>query len=327
MPIQKKSPAITTSPTRIPVGISQCLLGEAVRYDGGHKHDNFITGTLAHYFDFVPVCPEMAIGMGVPRESIHLVTRRSSLHAIGIRNASLDVTDALHNYGESQARKLATLCGYIFKRGSPSCGMEHVKVYSKSSVLRQNGQGIYAKAFMDNQPLVPCEEEGRLGDPQLRENFIQRVFVFHRWRQMLTRRLTPGKLMDFHTRHKYIVMAHQPRTHQQLDRLIADAGKGTVHDVADQYIQTLMTTLKRIATRKQHVHVLRHLLGYLKTYLDSVDKKEMLNVIATYHRGEVPLIVPITLLKHHFRRHPDPRIENQYYLTPHPQELMVKSRE
>lgn len=324
MPTQTKLP---TSSTRIPVGISQCLLGEAVRYDGGHKHDYFITGTLAHFFDFVPVCPEMAIGMGVPREPIHLVARRSSPHAVGIRDTSLDVTDALHTYGEDQARKLTTLCGYIFKRGSPSCGMEHVKVYSKSGVPRQNGQGIYAKAFMDNQPLVPCEEEGRLGDQQLRENFIQRVFVLHRWRQVLTRRLTPGKLMDFHTRHKYIVMAHRPRTYQQLDRLIADAGKGAVHDVADQYMQGLMAALKRIATRKQHVHVLQHLLGYLKIHLDSADKQEMLDIIATYHRGEVPLIVPITLLKHHFRRYPDPYIDKQYYLTPHPQEMMVKSHE
>ena len=222
---KNKTTRSTITLTRIPVGISMCLLGEEVRYDGGHKHDHFITGTLANYFDFVPVCPEVAIGMGVPREPIRLVAQRSSPRALGIRNTALDVTDALRKYGENQARTLTALCGYIFKRGSPSCGMERVKVYSKSGMPQKNGQGIYAKAFMDKQPLIPCEEEGRLGDPQLRENFIQRVFVLYRWRQMLLSRLTAGKLVEFHTQHKYIVMAHHQRAYQQLGQLIANLNK------------------------------------------------------------------------------------------------------
>lgn len=324
MSVTRRS-AGTALPDRITVGISQCLLGESVRFDGGHKRDHYITGTLGNYFEFVAVCPELAIGLGVPREPIRLLGSARQPHAVGIRNAALDVTDKLHHYGVQQARELAHLCGYIFKRGSPSCGMERVKIYNKQGMPSKQGSGIYAQAFMQQQPLIPCEEEGRLGDPQLRENFIQRVFVLHRWRAVWQGRITPGKLVEFHSRHKYMLMAHSPKAYKKLGQLVATAGKAGIRELADEYIAELMGALKLIATRKQHANVLHHLLGYLKTNLSREDKSAMLETIGTYQRGEVPLIVPLTLLKHHFRHYPDPYILQQYYLSPHPQELMLRN--
>lgn len=311
--------------TRIAVGISQCLMGESVRYDGGHKHDFYITGTLQRYFELIPVCPELAIGLGVPREPIRLVGNPKQPRAVGIRNASLDVTQKLQEYGLQQSRELAQLCGYIFKRGSPSCGMERVKVYGNQGMSAKQGSGIYAQVFMQQQPLIPCEEEGRLGDPQLRENFIQRVFVLHRWRILRSSRLTAAKLVEFHSRHKYMVMAHSLIAYKDLGRLIATAGKTGIRDLADNYILQLMNALKCIATRKQHANVLEHLLGYLKKSISKEDKQELLDSIREYRLGELPLVVPITLLKHHFRHHPDLYIEKQYYLSPHPRELMLRN--
>jgi uncharacterized protein YbgA (DUF1722 family)/uncharacterized protein YbbK (DUF523 family) len=315
---KKQTPASFGTAPRIPIGISSCLLGEAVRYDGGHKLDLFITGTLAHYFDFVPVCPEVAIGMGVPREPIHLVTQRSTIHAVGVRNSALDVTDSLNHYAESMGRKLAHLCGYIFKSGSPSCGLDEVKLFTPTGISRKTARGIYAKEFMAQQPLIPCEDEVRLADPWLLDNFLQRVAVLYRWRQMLASRLTVGKLVDFHSRHKYIILAHQPRAYLRLVQLIASAGKGTVREVAETYIYDLMQALTRIATRAQHTKVLQQLLGYLKKHLENAEKQEILAVIADYQRGDVPLLVPVTLLNHYFHRYPDPYITKQYYLMPHP---------
>lgn len=309
---------------RIPVGISQCLLGEHVRYDGGHKRDTYINGTLAKYFEFVPVCPEVAIGLGVPRPPIRLIRSHHEIRAVGVQDDTLDVTEALHRYGEKQAKNLDYLCGYIFKRASPSCGLHRVKVYTQRG-MTATGQGIYTQAFITAQPLIPCEEEGRLADPALRENFIQRVYVLARWRAMLAERLTKGRLVEFHTRHKYMLMAHSPRDYQALGRLIANLSSTGLRQQAQEYISAVMQTLQRIATRKQHANVLEHLMGYVKKQLDSEDKHEVLQLIRGYQRGELPLIVPLTLLKHHFRRHPDAYIEQQYYLTPHPHELMLRN--
>lgn len=309
---------------RIPVGISQCLLGENVRYDGGHKHDTYINGTLAKYFEWVPVCPEVAIGLGVPRPPIRLIRRHQQLRAVGVNDETMDVTEALQHYGAKQARALDYVCGYIFKRASPSCGLHRVKVYNRHSVSA-TGQGIYATAFIAAQPLIPCEEEGRLADPVLRENFIQRVYVLSRWRGLLAERLTKAKLIEFHARHKYMLMAHSPRDYQLLGRLIANLSTTGLRQQALEYISGVMQTLQRVATRKQHANVLEHLMGYVKAQLDSADKQEILQLIRGYQRGELPLIVPLTLLRHHFRRHPNPYIEQQYYLLPHPHELMLRN--
>ena len=310
---------------RIAVGISSCLLGEAVRFDGGHKLDNYITGTLAEYFDFIPVCPEVAIGLPIPRPPIRLVRHDDGIHVVGVKDPSLDVTDKLHAYGKKMSKSMHGISGYILKRASPSCGMERVKVYAPDGRSIDKARGVFAEEFMRQQPLLPVEEEGRLGDPGLRENFIMRVFVYHRWQQLLRSRLSARKLIDFHADHKYLVMAHSQAAYKRLGKLLANAGKEDIKALAQTYVEELMEALRRPATRKQHANVLQHLLGYLKNQLDSEDKAEMIEVIEQYRGGIVPLIVPITLLKHHFRRHPHEYIERQVYLTPHPHELMLRN--
>lgn len=313
------------SSEKIAVGISSCLLGEAVRFDGGHKLDNYITGTLAEYFDFIPVCPEVAIGLPVPRPPIRLLRRDDGIHVVGIKDPSVDVTDKLHAYGRKMARQLSGISGFILKRASPSCGMERVKVYAPDGRVIDNASGVFAEELMKAQPLLPVEEEGRLGDPALRENFIMRVFVYHRWRQLLKSHLSAKKLIDFHSDHKYLVMAHNQAAYKRMGQLLAEAGKETIKELGQIYIKELMSALRRPATRRQNANVLQHLLGYLKGQLDREDKAEMVEVIDQYQVGLVPLVVPITLLKHHFRRHPHEYIERQVYLTPHPHELMLRN--
>lgn len=310
---------------KIRIGISSCLLGEKVRFDSGHKRDSYINGTLSQYFDFIPYCPEVAIGLGIPRQAIRLVFKGERVHVTGTRDPSLDVTDKLHAYGRKVAGEIQDLSGYILKKGSPSCGMERVKVYHENGNPLDKGSGAFAEEIMQAHPLLPVEEEGRLGDPVLRENFIVRVFVFHRWQRLLQAGLTAGKLVEFHSDHKYLLMAHSQAAYRRMGQLVAEAGKMDPQPMADTYGAELMNTLKHKADRKQHTNVLQHLVGYLREHLDDGDRQEMAEVIEQYRIGQVPLIVPITLLRHHFRRHPDPYILRQHYLHPHPDELMLRN--
>ncbi|MFA5983396.1 MAG: DUF523 and DUF1722 domain-containing protein [Methylococcaceae bacterium] len=305
---------------KIPIGISSCLLGELVRYDGSHKHNPYITGTLGEYFEFQPFCPEVEIGLGTPRPTIHLVNRAGKIHCVGVKDPSLDFTEPLRAHAEKLKPQQALLCGYILKKDSPSCGMERVKVYTNQQPKRE-GVGIYAQIMMQNNPLLPVEDEGRLGDPGLRENFIQRVYVLYRWQQMLADDLSVQKLTTFHARHKLIIMSHGD--YRELGQLVAKATKNNLMETAGIYILQLMQMLKKVVTRQQHVNVLQHIQGYLKKELDSVDKAELCELIERYRNGEIPLIVPLTLLKHHFRKSPDPYIEESYYLSPYPQELRL----
>jgi uncharacterized protein YbgA (DUF1722 family)/uncharacterized protein YbbK (DUF523 family) len=312
---------------RIAVGISSCLLGEEVRYDGQHKRDAYINGTLSQYFAFVPVCPEMAIGLGVPREPIRLVADKGEpVRVVGTRNPDMDVTADLHAYGERMARELTDIHGYILKRASPSCGMERVKVYKPDGHPLTTAAGAYAGSLMAERPNLPVEEEGRLGDPVLRENFIERVFVHERWHREVAAAPSAKALVDFHSRHKLLLMAHNQEAYRRLGRLVAEAGTGDIAATADTYFDELMGALKKPATRKGHANVLYHLMGYLKEHLDGDDKAELTELIESYRTGYVPLIVPITLLNHHFRRHPDPYVARQVYLQPHPAELMLRNR-
>jgi uncharacterized protein YbgA (DUF1722 family)/uncharacterized protein YbbK (DUF523 family) len=305
---------------KIPIGISSCLLGENVRYDGGHKRDSYITGTLAEYFDFHAFCPEMGIGLGAPRPTLHLVKVNKIVSCVGIKDPDFDVTERLRDYAGQQKILHAELCGYILKKGSPSCGMERVKVF-RGEQPHNDGVGIYAEELMRNNPLLPVEEECRMGDPGLRENFIQRVYVLHRWKALLIEGLTQSGLTRFHARHKLIIMSHED--YRDLGQLLAGLTKANLVQVADQYILQLMTTLKKPATRKNHVNVLQHIQGYLKMALSADDKAELCEVIERYRNGYIPLIVPLTLLKHHFRKTPDPYIEESYYMSPYPQELQL----
>ncbi len=305
---------------KIPVGISSCLLGQQVRYDNGHKLDNYIVGTLSHFFDFLPFCPEVGIGMGVPRPTIQLIKVNNEIRSVGAKNPETDVTDQLREYANSQKYLHTDLCGYILKKDSPSCGMARVKVYLNQQP-QKTGTGIYADQLMRNFPLMPIEEEGRLGDAKLRENFIQRVYVMHRWKQLLQEGLTLARLNRFHARHKLIIMSRQDYT--DMGQLLASAAKSDIDKVAELYIARLMEALKKIAEPKHHVNVLQHIQGYLKKELSTEDKAELNELIERYRRNEIPLIVPITILKHHFRKNPDPYIEDSYYMNPYPPELKL----
>ncbi|MGZ8135957.1 MAG: YbgA family protein [Methylococcaceae bacterium] len=305
---------------KIPIGISSCLIGEHVRFDGGHKRDSYIMGTLSEYFDFHAFCPEVAIGLGIPRPTIHLVKKDNDVRCVGIKNPELDVTERLQDYAEQQTPLHADLCGYILKKDSPSCGMARVKVFN-NNLPQRDGVGIYAQILLRNNPLLPVEEEGRLGDAGLRENFIQRVYVLHRWKSMLAEGLTASKLTRFHARHKLIIMSHGD--YREMGQLLAGVTKDNLPVVAEQYILLLMQLLKIVVNRSNHVNVLQHIQGYLKKELDSEDKAELCEIIERYRNGEIPLIVPLTLLKHHFRKSPDPYIEDSYYMSPYPQELQL----
>jgi len=305
---------------KIPIGISSCLLGQEVRFDGGHKHDSYITGTLGQYFEFHPFCPEVAIGLGVPRPTLHLENIDGKVRCVGVKDPERDVTERLRDYADQLKDRYAGLCGYILKKGSPSCGMERVKVYT-GALPRPEGVGIFAEAMMRLNPLLPVEEEGRLGDPGLRENFIQRVYVYYRWKRLLAEGISAQSLTRFHARHKLIIMSHGD--YRELGQMLADLSRENLAEVAERYIALLMKMLKHVPSRSQHVNVLQHIQGYLKKELSADDKAEMVEVIERYRRGEIPLIVPLTLLKHHFRKAPDPYIEESYYMSPYPQELRL----
>ena len=310
----------------IKIGVSSCLLGAAVRYDGGHKRDAYINGTLARYFELVPVCPEVAIGLGTPRQPIRLVHTDAGTCVRGLQNPAVDVTAELYQYGVDTGSRLGDVCGYVLKRGSPSCGMARVRVYSETGTRLGTESGMFQRGLAQALPYLPMEEEGRLGDPDLRENFIERVFVYARWRDQMAKQPSAAKLVEFHSRHKLQIMAHSHAGYRRLGRVVADAGKGDIQQGSATYLAELMTVLRRKATRRTHSNVLQHLMGYLKKHLDSADKAELLEFIDLYRHGELPLVVPKTLLQHHFRRHPQPYVATQYYLFPQPHEFMLTSQ-
>lgn len=311
---------------KIRIGISACLLGAQVRFDGGHKRDRFIDEQLRRYFEFVPVCPEMAIGMGTPRQPIRLVAAPGGTRAVGTRDATLDVTAPLQAYAREVADKAAQeLCGFIFKKGSPSCGMQRVKVYDANNVPHADGSGLFAAEIMRACPLLPVEEEGRLNDPVLREHFVCRVCVYARWRALLAAGLSRAGLVSFHARHKLLIMAHSSEGYRVLGRMVSNLQVRPLEDIAQQYIETLMAVLGQKPTRKRHANVLQHLLGYLRKSGDPGDRRDVLDAIEAYRRGEYPLIVPMRLLHHQFRRHPHPYVAGQVYLSPYPQALMLRN--
>ncbi len=311
---------------RIRIGISTCLLGEQVRYDGGHKRDRFLTDVLGGYVDWVSVCPELEVGMGVPREAVRLVGSASKPRMVGIDSGE-DWTGRMESYASKRVAQLGKLdlCGYILKSKSPSCGMERVKIYSGKGAPSKNGVGIFAEAWIRGHPLIPVEEEGRLNDPVLRENFIVRVFAYHRLRRLMSGRFTTGRLVEFHTAEKYLLMSHSPKHYRELGRLVGNAKKAAPAHLKDSYSGTFMECLKLHATVKKNVNVLQHIVGFLPDGIPDGDRKEVLQVVEDYRRGYVPLVVPVTLLRHHVRAHAIAYIANQTYLNPHPRELMLRN--
>jgi len=311
---------------KIRLGISTCLLGEPVRYDGGHKWDRFLTDTLGRYVEFVPVCPEVECGLSVPREAMRLVGDPQNPHLMTVRSG-VDYTERMLNWARKRVVELEQegLCGFIFKSGSPSSGMERVKVYGPSGSPAKTGVGLFAWTFMEHFPLLPVEEEGRLHDPKLRENFIEAIFTLKRWREMLDLNGGRGALVDFHTRHKLLLRAHSLEHLRQMGKLVAQAANVPVADLYDQYQKLLLEALGRKTTSKKNTDVLYHLMGHFKKDLSADEKQELREIIDLYHRGLVPLIVPITLINHYVRKYDEPYLRGQWYLHPHPIELQLRN--
>ena len=310
---------------QVRLGVSACLLGAKVRFDGGHKRNRYLIDELGTHFEFVPFCPEVAIGMGTPRPTIRLVGNVDAPRALGSRDDGLDVTAPLQEYSAQRAQRMEGLSGFVFKKDSPSCGMERVKVYNDKGMPQRDGVGIFAREVQQANPLLPVEEEGRLNDPALRENFVSRVFVYARWQALRQQGLTKKALLDFHTRHKLLLMAHNPAAYRELGRLLARLESATLEALADRYIARVMAVLKTHASRKRHVNVLQHMLGYLRKQLDAANRADLVAVIDDYGRGLVPLVVPMRLLQHYFQRNPHPWISRQVYMNPHPRELMLRN--
>jgi len=311
----------------IRLGISTCLLGERVRYDGGHKLDHFLADTLGRYVEWVPVCPEVEIGLPIPREAVRLVGDPDSPRLIAPKSGA-DHTDTMQAWASKRLDELAAigLCGFVFKKDSPSSGLFRVRVYDQHGNPSRTGTGIFPRAVMQRFPLLPLEEEGRLNDLPLRENFIERVFAYYRWTEMLDKEPTPSGLVRFHTAHKLTLMAHSIKHYQELGRLVAQAGTLPWEELVASYGAKFMEGLTLLGTRRKHVNVLQHLMGYLKKELSSEDKQELLGLIEDYRQEVVPLIVPLTLLQHHLRRHVVPEwVHQQVYLNPYPKELMLRN--
>ena len=309
------------------LAISACLTGLNVRYNAGHKHSDLCHELLDEHFEWVTVCPEVAIGLGVPREPIRLVGDPEHPAVTGTRDSSTDFSGPLRAYGQQMASELDDICGYIFMQKSPSCGLERVKVYQENGYpASQGGRGAYAAAFCASRPDLPVEEEGRLHDPVLRENFISRVYAYADWQRLLAEGLSRGSLVRFHSRYKYLVMANNPQAYRTLGRLLGSMSKDDdPHSIGPRYFSELMQALRRCASRGTHCNVLQHLSGYFKDSLTQQDKAELQTLISQYQQGVVPLVVPLTLLKHHLRKHPDAYLQQQAYLQPHPESLGLRN--
>jgi uncharacterized protein YbgA (DUF1722 family)/uncharacterized protein YbbK (DUF523 family) len=300
------------------VAVSDCLTGATVRFDGGHKHSSLPHERFEGLYAFRGLCPELAIGLGVPRDPIQLVGDPAAPRARGVKDPALDVTERLQAYADAVAPTLDDVSGFIFMKNSPSCGLERVKVYSRPGVApSSNGRGIFAAAIVRARPALPVEDCGRLFDPVLCENFVTRTFAYAHWRRLEATGMTAARLIAFHSAYKYLLMAHSVPAYREAGRLLADLS-GDVDASAARYLGVLMAGLARPARPGGHANVLQHLAGYVKDDLDAATRQELAELIHAYRRGEVPLLAPLTLLKHHLRRFPDDYALEQIYLNPHP---------
>lgn len=310
----------------IKLGVSACLLGEKVRYDGGHKQCRYLTDVLRDHFTFVPVCPEVGCGLPVPREAMHLAGDPAAPRLVTVRSG-IDMTERMRAYCKRTAVELEAenLCGFIFKKGSPSSGLFRVKVYGGSGMPAKTGRGLFAQSVVEHFPLLPVEEEGRLEDASLRENFLERVFAYKRLQDFLRGDVSLGGLVAFHTRHKLQLMAHHPALYREMGRLVASAKGMGRKELLETYRQLFMTTLGYQATARKNTDVLLHIMGYFKKDLTTDEKSELREVIAQYHSRLVPLVVPLTLIKHDMRKFKPDYLMGQTYLEPHPAELMLRN--
>lgn len=315
-----------TGPESLRIGISSCLLGQRVRFDGGHKRDAFLVDTFGPFVEWVPVCPEVELGLGTPRETLRLVRKDDAVRMVQPKTGR-DITDAMREFARARVKALADerLAGYVLKKDSPSCGMERVRIYAESGMAEKGGRGLFAEALIDRFPHLPVEEEGRLSDPRLRDNFVERVFAYARLRAFFETRWSVGGLVRFHTAHKLTLLAHSPEIYYAMGRLVAGGASMSRAELEAQYRDRFMAALARMATARKHANVLTHMLGHFKQLLEADDRAELLASIEDYRLGLIPLVVPLSLFKHHVRRYHVEYLAGQVYLDPHPRELMLRN--
>jgi uncharacterized protein YbgA (DUF1722 family)/uncharacterized protein YbbK (DUF523 family) len=315
-----------SDPEPLRIGVSSCLLGEQVRFDGGHKRDAFLVDTFGAFVEWVPVCPEVELGLGTPRETLRLVRKDDVVRMVQPKSGR-DLTDDMRAWARLRVEALAgeRLSGYVLKKDSPSCGMERVRIYNDSGMADKGGRGLFAQALLARFPQLPVEEEGRLSDPRLRDNFVERAFAYARLRAFFEGRWTIGQLVRFHTAHKLTLLAHSPEIYYAMGRLVAGGASMSRADLEAQYRDRFMDALARMATTRKHTNVLTHMLGHFKQRLEADDRAELLASIEDYRLGLVPLVVPVTLFKHHVRRQKVDYLAGQVYLQPHPRELMLRN--
>ena len=310
----------------IKIGISSCLLGKQVRYDGGHSHDRFLTQTLGLFTEYVAVCPEVECGMPIPREAVRLVGDAENPRLL-TQKTGVDMTDQMKTWMEKRLDDLESenLCGFIFRSKSPSSGLYRIRVYGDDGMVRKNGQGIFARGFTQRFPRIPVEEAGRLHDPKLRENFIENIFTLKRWRDLIATDKTLGGLVNFHTRNKLLILSHNQDLYRQMGKLVAGGKNMDLDELFDAYEKILLKALGLMSTVKKHINVLQHIMGYFKKELTADEKQELLTLFDKYRDGYVPLIVPITLIRHYVLKYHQPWLEKQTYLDPHPFELKLRN--
>lgn len=312
---------------KMKLGISSCLLGHEVRYNGGHARDLFVINTFAPYVDFVAVCPEVECGMPVPREAIHLVGDVKNPRLMSTKT-KIDFTSQMQNWSRKKIAELETeeLCGFIFKKGSPSSGLHRIRVYQgEGKQPLRTGIGMFTRAFIEHFPTLPVEDEGRLHDPALREHFIEKIFIMQRWRQLIKTKFSRHALIDFHTHHKLIFLAHNQVKYRLMGKFIAQIAEFELETAYQQYFTLMATLLNFKTTPKKHVNVLMHMLGYFKKELTSLEKQEMLDLINRFSEGLLPLIVPITMFKHYIQKYDKEYLAKQHYVEPHPLELKLRN--
>ena len=309
----------------VKIGISSCLLGEPVRWTGGHVRQAFLVETVGEFVDFVAVCPEVEVGMGVPRPTVRLVSTDDGLRMVD-PVADVDWTPAMERLSRSRASMVDDhgLSGFILKKDSPTCGPSRVKVHSGGNSTRQ-GTGLFAAALIERHPLLPVEDEGRLNDPILRENFFERVFAYRRLTDVLSRDWRNRDIVALHTREKLLLRSHDERRYRELGRLVARVADMPRPAFASLYGETFMRAMASRSTVRRHVNVLQHIAGHFKKVEDPATRRELAEVIDDYRNGLVPLVVPVTLIRHLVRRHAITVLEDQTYLNPHPKELMLRN--
>jgi len=312
--------------SKIRLGISSCLLGENVRYDGGHKLDHYLKDTLGKFVEWVGVCPEVECGLGIPREAMHLVGTTETSRLV-TRTSNIDYTEKMLKWARQRIDELEKedLSGFVFKSDSPSSGLKGVRIYDKNGIPAKKGIGVFAKAFTDRFKFMPVEDDGRLHDDNIRENFIESVFVFKRWKDYVKEDSSLKGLVEFHTRHKLLIMAHSPRVLSELGKLVSMGKAVEKKELHERYLAKLMAALLTMATVKKNTNVLQHIMGYFKGSLSSAEKAELLETIKNYHERFIPLVVPVTLLRHYTLKYNEPYLKKQCYLYPHPVELMLRN--